>query len=121
MTGHFLPPKNDVVFRLLFGDKRNGDLLCDFLKSVLTLPDDDFSEITIVDFVLIPESPHYHHRFTFYDSASAIEFTDLIEIHTLELPKLPETADNYVWHWLRFLRAESKEDLDMVAQASPNL
>ena len=44
----------------------------------------------------------------------------LIEIHTLELPKLPETADNYLWHWLRFLRARSKEDLDMVAQASPN-
>jgi hypothetical protein len=34
---------------------------------------------------------------------------------------LPETADDYLWHWLRFLRAESKEDLDMVAQASPNL
>jgi predicted transposase/invertase (TIGR01784 family) len=30
-------------------------------------------------------------------------------------------ADNYLWHWLRFLRAESKEDLDMVAQASPKL
>jgi predicted transposase/invertase (TIGR01784 family) len=39
----------------------------------------------------------------------------------LELPKLPEMADNYLWHWLRFLRAESKEDLDMVAQASPKL
>jgi hypothetical protein len=39
----------------------------------------------------------------------------------LELPKLPETADNYLWHWLRFLRAESREDLDIVAQASPEL
>jgi predicted transposase/invertase (TIGR01784 family) len=71
--------------------------------------------------LLIPESPHYHHRFTFYDPASTIEFTDLIEIHTLELLKLPETADNYLWLWLRFLRAESREDLNMVAQASPNL
>jgi predicted transposase/invertase (TIGR01784 family) len=71
--------------------------------------------------VLIPENPRYHNRFTLYDSASATEFTDLIEIDTLELPKLPETADNYLWHWLRFLRAESKEDLDMVAQASPKL
>jgi predicted transposase/invertase (TIGR01784 family) len=71
--------------------------------------------------VLISESPHYHNRFTLYDPSSAVEFTDLMEIHTLELPKLPETADNYLWHWLRFLRAESKEDLDMVAQASPKL
>jgi hypothetical protein len=53
MNGHFLSPKNDVVFRLLFGDKRNGDLLCDFLKSVLTLPDDDFSEITIASHFMI--------------------------------------------------------------------
>jgi hypothetical protein len=50
-----------------------------------------------------------------------VEFSDLIEIHTLELPKIPETADNYLWHWLRFLRAESREDLEMVAQASPNI
>jgi predicted transposase/invertase (TIGR01784 family) len=195
MNRDFLPPKNDVVFRLLFGDKRNGDLLRDFLQSVLTLPANDFAEITIVDphlfrkypdkklgildlkaktksgtiihieiqladfpqmrerivfydaglitdqidegeeygvikraitilivdYVLISESPYYHNRFTLYDPSSAVEFTDLIEIHTLELPKLPETADNYLWHWLRFLRAESKEDLDMVAQASPKL
>jgi predicted transposase/invertase (TIGR01784 family) len=77
--------------------------------------------ILIVDYVLIPESSRYHNRFIFYDPASAIEFTDLIEINTLKLPKLPEMADNYLWHWLRFLRAESKEDLDMVAQASPKL
>jgi predicted transposase/invertase (TIGR01784 family) len=44
-----------------------------------------------------------------------------MEINTLELPKLPETADTYLWHWLRFLRAESKEDLEIVAQASPKL
>jgi predicted transposase/invertase (TIGR01784 family) len=70
---------------------------------------------------LIPENPRYHNRFTLSDLEAALEFTDLIEIHTLELPKLPETADNYLWHWLRFLRAQSKEDLDMVAQASPKL
>jgi predicted transposase/invertase (TIGR01784 family) len=60
-------------------------------------------------------------QFTSFRLQSGVEFTDLIEIHTLELPKLPETADNYLWHWLRFLRAQSKEDLDMVAQASPQL
>jgi predicted transposase/invertase (TIGR01784 family) len=77
--------------------------------------------ILIVDYVLISKSPHYHNRFTLYNPVLAVEFTDLIEIHTLELLKLPETADNYLWHWLRFLRTESKEDLDIVAQASPKL
>jgi len=195
MTRNILLPKNDVVFKLLFGDQRNGDLLIDFLKAVISLPEDDYSEIAVVDphlirkhpdkklgildlkirtksgkivhveiqlldfpqirerivfydaglitdqidageeygsikrvitilitdYVLIPEGSRYHNRFTLYDPESTMEFTDLIEIHTLELPKLPETADNYLWHWLRFLRAESKEDLDMVAQASPKL
>jgi predicted transposase/invertase (TIGR01784 family) len=195
MTRDILPPKNDVVFKLLFGDQRNGDLLIDFLKAVISLPEDDYSEIAFVDphlirkhpdkklgildlkirtksgkivhveiqlwdfpqmrerivfydaglimdqinagedyssikrvitilitdYLLIPENGRYHNRFTLYDPESAIEFSDLIEIHTLELPKLPETADNYLWHWLRFLRAESREDLDMVAQASPKL
>jgi predicted transposase/invertase (TIGR01784 family) len=195
MTKDFLPPKSDIVFKLLFGDKRNGALLRDFLKSIVTLPNDDFSEITIVDphllrkhpdkklgildlkvktrsgkiihveiqlmslpqmrerivfydaglitdqidagedyglikrvitilivdYVLIPDTPRYHNRFTLCDPASGMEFTDLIEINTLELPKLPQIADNYLWHWLRFLRAESMEDLDMVAQASSQL
>jgi len=35
------------------------------------------------------------------------------------LSKLPETPDVYLWHWLRFFRAETKEELDMVATASP--
>jgi predicted transposase/invertase (TIGR01784 family) len=49
--------------------------------------------IIITDHPLISESPHYHHRFTFYDPETAVEFTDLIEIHTLEIPKLPENPD----------------------------
>jgi len=51
-----------------------------------------------------------------------VELTDILEIHTLELTKIPETpnaTDVYLWHWLRFLRAETKEELDMVATASP--
>ena len=78
--------------------------------------------IIITDYPLIPESPLYHHRFTLYDHRASVEFTDILVIHTLELPKIPETPDAndvYLWHWLRFLRAETKEELDMVANASP--
>jgi predicted transposase/invertase (TIGR01784 family) len=68
---------------------------------------------------LIKESLLYHHRFTLYDPRAMVEFTDLLEIRTLELPKLPETPDVYLWHWLRFFRAETMEELKMVATASP--
>jgi hypothetical protein len=80
-----------------------------------------FRPALIADYELISESRRYHNRFTLYDPESKVEFSDRIEIHTLELLKIPETADNYLWHWLRFLRAESREDLEMVAQASPNI
>ena len=75
--------------------------------------------ILITGHPLIKESPLYHHRFTLYDPRAAVEFTDLLEIRTLELTKIPETPDVYLWHWLRFFRAETKEELDMVATASP--
>jgi predicted transposase/invertase (TIGR01784 family) len=57
MNQDFLPPKNDIVFRLLFGDIRNVDLLSDFLKSVLSLSEEDLSEITIVDPHLLRKYP----------------------------------------------------------------
>ncbi|MCL2878200.1 MAG: hypothetical protein FWF13_05415, partial [Acidobacteria bacterium] len=40
--------------------------------------------------------PPYHHRFTLYDPLAGVEFTDLLEIRTLELSKLPETPDVYL-------------------------
>ncbi|MDR0841985.1 MAG: PD-(D/E)XK nuclease family transposase, partial [Acidobacteriota bacterium] len=43
----------------------------------------------------------------------------LLEIHVLEMPKLPPSPDVYLWNWLRFLCAETKEELNMTTQASP--
>ena len=75
--------------------------------------------IIITDHDLISYSPLYHHCFTLFDHGAAIQFTDLLEIHTLELTKIPETPDVYLWNWLRFLRAETLEEIDMVANVSP--
>ena len=77
--------------------------------------------ILITNYELIPksQSPLYHHRFTLYDPRAAVELTNLLEVRTLELPKIPETPDVYLCNWLRFFRAETKEELDMVANASP--
>ena len=78
--------------------------------------------ILITGYTLIPESSFYHHRFTLYDHRASVEFTDLLEIRTLELtkiPKIPEPADVYLCHWLRFFNAVKKEEFDMVATASP--
>ncbi|MCL2776208.1 MAG: Rpn family recombination-promoting nuclease/putative transposase [Oscillospiraceae bacterium] len=52
-----LPPKSDIVFKMLFGDDRNKDILIDFLKAVVNIPDDEYLEITFVDPHLKREQP----------------------------------------------------------------
>ena len=44
-----LPVKSDFVFKLIFGDQRNVDVLEAFLKSVLDIPDAEYDRLTIVD------------------------------------------------------------------------
>ena len=78
--------------------------------------------IIITDYALIPDSPKYHHRFVLYDPDNNVVFTDIIEVNTLEMPKLPKVEDGTeLWNWLKFLSAERKEDLDMVAKKSPHV
>ncbi|MDR1025688.1 MAG: Rpn family recombination-promoting nuclease/putative transposase, partial [Treponema sp.] len=51
-------PKVDVAFKLLFGDRRNKNILIDFLKAVLPgLAGEEFKELTIAD-------PHLKREFS---------------------------------------------------------
>jgi predicted transposase/invertase (TIGR01784 family) len=43
-----LLPKNDFLFKLIFGDERNKKLLKSFLQAVLGLPDDEF-DVEFID------------------------------------------------------------------------
>jgi predicted transposase/invertase (TIGR01784 family) len=78
--------------------------------------------ILITDEILIANSPKYHHRFRFYDPEAGVELTDLVEIHSLELRKLPESTDGTdLYNWARFIAANSEEDMTMLAESSPQL
>jgi predicted transposase/invertase (TIGR01784 family) len=44
-----LPPKSDEVFKMLFGDAQDTEILVGFLKAVLPLPGDDYDDITIMN------------------------------------------------------------------------
>ena len=71
--------------------------------------------IIITDYVLIAESEKYHHRFTLYDYENNVEFTDIIEVNTLELTKIPQAEDGTeLWNWMKFLSAEREEDLEPI-------
>ena len=188
-----LLPKVDVIFRLLFGDKRNIEILTDFLKSVLDLADDEYESITledthlkretvddklgivdvrlttksgkivhiemqileqddfpervayynakmlvtqlksgndykfqktisivISDFEIVENSPKCHHKFQLNDVETGVKFTDVIEINTLELGKIPTQDESKTkYDWLRFLKAEREEEFDMLAEKNP--
>lgn len=78
--------------------------------------------IVIMDENLITNSPKYHHRFVFYDADNAVELTDIVEIHTLELRKLPADADGTaLYDWARFIDAESEEELKMIETRNPQV
>jgi predicted transposase/invertase (TIGR01784 family) len=55
MNFEILPPTDDWVFKLLFGDERNKSILIDLLKSFVELPQEEY-ELTFMDTHLKPEA-----------------------------------------------------------------
>ena len=195
-TNVFMSAKSDVIFKLLFGNELNKDLLIKFLMAVLKLPLNEYSTIEISDpqakrkykgdklaildikvktktgnlinieiqvqvtpemrerivfynakmmaeqldsgdeynkikktisIVITGETfirshKKYHDRFILYSPETKTEFTDVVEIHTLELPKLPTESDGTdLWDWLEFINADSEEELAVLAQKRPQM
>jgi predicted transposase/invertase (TIGR01784 family) len=54
MDFKILPPTDDWIFKLLFGDERNKSMLIDLLKAFVELPQEEY-ELTFLDTSLKPE------------------------------------------------------------------
>ncbi|GHV11789.1 hypothetical protein FACS189491_03650 [Spirochaetia bacterium] len=54
MDYEILPPTDDWIFKLLFGDERRKSTLVDLLKAFVDLPDEEY-ELTFLDTYLKPE------------------------------------------------------------------
>lgn len=195
MPKPLLPPRSDFVFKRIFGDERNLDILMDFLQSVLTIPHDEYAEVMLADTNLnkdydsgkngildvkirttngklidveiqrksVPnvqerilfytskmfleqigegddyskikqvitifitdyklyEDTAYHHWFHLNDVVHGIRFSELLEVNTLELTKLPKDTDQTnLYNWLKFIKVETREELNMLATANPQI
>jgi len=55
MNYNVLPPTDDWIFKLLFGDERNKSMLVDLLKSFIELPAEEY-ELTFLNTHLKPEA-----------------------------------------------------------------
>jgi len=72
---------------------------------------------------LFPEVPEYLNRFRFCNLANGLCFEGIPEeIYTVELLKVPSENDGTGWwEWVRFLLAQTEEDVEMVAQANTEI
>ncbi|CUU50347.1 Rpn family recombination-promoting nuclease/putative transposase [Clostridium beijerinckii] len=53
--GFIMSPKNDFVFKLLFGNENNKDLLIELLNSILKMPHDELEDIELINTELLRE------------------------------------------------------------------
>lgn len=73
--------------------------------------------ISILDFNR-DDSPEYHRVYRLRDGKGS-EYSDLLELHVLELNKVL-TGQGDIDDWIRFFNAETEEDLDMIKAKTEN-
>ena len=80
-------------------------------------------QVSIFDHVYFKEDDRCYRRITFRDDETNKEYTDLMEIHILELPKLPAEQQNEtsLVQWMRFLGGKSREDFEKMAEKNPEI
>ena len=78
--------------------------------------------VVIAGFDLVPGDSDYHHQYLLYDRVHDDTFTEVVQLHTIELTKISETDDGTpAWAWLRFVAATTTEELDMAASLDPDI
>ena len=75
--------------------------------------------ISILDFILFDKEPAFHSVFHIREDTKNFIYTDKMEFHVIELPKLSnELTQNCdaLELWAKFINSEQKEELDMLAE-----
>ena len=75
--------------------------------------------ISILDFELFPDETEFYSCFHIREDTRSFIYTDKIEFHLIELPKLPKELkedSSDIELWAKFINAERKEEFDMLAQ-----
>lgn len=75
--------------------------------------------ISILDFKLFEHEPEFYSCFHIREDSQHFLYTDKMEFHVLELPKLPKELredSSDIELWGKFIRAERKEEFDVLAE-----
>ncbi|MDR2207578.1 MAG: Rpn family recombination-promoting nuclease/putative transposase, partial [Azoarcus sp.] len=92
----FLSPRNDQVFKLIFGDAQNTGPLTDFLKATLDLPAEDLLDIVLVDPHLRGKKPDDKQGILDVKVKTATGKLVDIEIQVAERPQMRERIVFYL-------------------------
>jgi len=106
---------SDIIFLDLNREQVGEGDSYDKIKRVIS--------IIITDHPLIEESDKFHHHFGLYDIEGEVLLTDILEIHTLEIPKVRNLFDSVenenLLNWMKFLDVKTEEELKLLAHKSP--
>ena len=78
--------------------------------------------ISILDFILFEDEPEFYSRFHILEDTRHFVYSDKMEFHVIELPKLTEGLrddSGSLELWAKFINAEKKEEFDMIAEKDP--
>ncbi|MDE6708456.1 MAG: Rpn family recombination-promoting nuclease/putative transposase [Oscillospiraceae bacterium] len=78
--------------------------------------------INILDFNYINQTENFHTVWHIREDNENIKYTDILEWHVVELPKIPSITDGTdLYKWVQFIKAEKKEEFEMIAQGNEYL
>lgn len=74
--------------------------------------------VGILDFKLFENDSRYYSRFHIWEDSRREKYSDKLEIHLLELPKLTgyDNPGDELLRWAKFFNAETEEEFEMLAE-----
>ena len=77
--------------------------------------------VGILDYVLFPEDTEYYSKFHLKEDKRDLIYSDKLEIHILELPKLAQHPypQDALLNWAKFFYAEQKGELENLSKTDP--
>lgn len=78
--------------------------------------------INILNFSYVQQSERFHTAWHIREDTEHIKYTDVLEWHLIELPKIPPDTDGTdLYKWACFINAEEKGELEMIAKGNQYL
>ncbi len=106
-TSELLDRIQAYTARMVAGQVKAGESFLGMAQSVC---------IVIADFRMWGNE-RYHHRFRLHDPDAGVAYPNSMEIHTLELRKIPKDSDGTaLWDWLKFIASETREEFASLAR-----